>query len=245
MNHMENIQANLKGLRLSGMAALLPVRYQEAKANELDYLLFLEQLIDDELARRKDNLLNRRIKQARFPMLKSLDGFDYDFNPSISKREVNELASSRFVHQAKNVLFIGPPGVGKTHLALAMGLYAVQNGYTVYYRSAFDLVEDLAEAFRTDQRKRLIQKLAKHNLLIIDEFGMKKMPPNAADDILEVVHRRHGYTATIVATNKPIKDWGTILGDNAATSAILDRFLENAAIFNIKGRSYRMKNKEK
>jgi DNA replication protein DnaC len=241
---METLQANLKSLRLSGMANTLPVRHQEAKANELDYLLFLEHLVDDELGRRKENLLNRRIKQARFPMLKTLDDFDYDFNPSVSKREINDLASCRFVHQAKNILLIGPPGVGKTHIALAMGLYAVQNGYTVFYRSAFDLVEDLADAFRMDQRKRLVQRLAKYSLLIIDEFGMKKMPPHAADDLLELVHRRHGYTATIVATNRPIKDWGTILGDNAATSAILDRFLENAAILNIKGRNYRMKKKE-
>ncbi len=241
---METLQANLKGLRLSGMATMLPVRHQEAKANELDYIQFLEQLVHDELGRRKENLLNRRIKMARFPTLKTLDDFDYDFNPSLSKRSINDLASCRFVHQAKNVLLVGPPGVGKTHISLAMGLYAIQNGYTVFYRSAFDLVEDLAEAFRNELRRKLVHQLAKHSLLIIDEFGMKKMPPSAADDLLEVIHRRHGYASTIIATNRPIKDWGTILGDNAATSAILDRFLENATIFNIKGRSYRMKNKD-
>lgn len=241
---METLQNNMKGLRLGGAAAMLPTRYQEAKANELDYLLFLEQLIDDEMSRRKENLLNRRIKAARFPVLKTLDDFDYDFNPSIQKRDINELASCRYVHQAKNVLFVGPPGVGKTHICLALGLYAIQNGYTVFYRSAFDLVEDLAEAFRMEQRKKHVQQLTKHSLLIMDEFGMKKMPPHAADDLLEIVHRRHGYTATIIASNRPIKDWGTILGDNAATSAILDRFLENATVFNIKGKSFRLKNKQ-
>ena len=240
---MENLQANLKGLRLGGMAATLPVRYQEAKANELDYLQFIEQLVTDELGRRKDNLLNRRIKMARFPTLKTFEDFDWDFNPALSKRQLNELASCKFVHQAKNILLVGPPGVGKTHISLAVGLHAIQNGYTVNYRSAFDLVEDLAEAFRMEQRKKLVQQLAKYNVLIVDEFGMKKMPPHAADDLLEIIHRRHGYAATIIATNRPIKDWGTILGDNAATSAILDRFLENAEILTIKGRSYRMKGK--
>jgi len=242
---MEALQMQMKGLRLSGMAKQLPIRYQEAKASELDYLTFLDQLVNDELSKRKENLLNRRIKMARFPELKALDEFNFGFNPIIDRKIINDLATSRFIHEAKNVLFIGPPGVGKTHLSLAIAISAIHNGYSVYYRSAFDLVEDLAEASRTETRKKMIQTLSKYQLLILDEFGMKKLPSNAADDILEIIHRRHTYSATIIATNRPIKDWGILLGDNVATSAILDRFLANTEIINInKGKSYRMRNKK-
>jgi len=168
------LQTALKSLRLGGLAKTLPVRYQEAKANELDYLDFLDNLITDELDRRKENLLNRRIKTAKFPQLKSVDDFNFSFNTTVSKKNIMEMMTSRFIYNAKNTLFIGPPGVGKTHLAIAIGVAAIHNSYKVFYRSAFDLVEDMADAFRNDLRKKYIQQLTRYDLLIIDEFGMKK-----------------------------------------------------------------------
>lgn len=237
---MEQMQNTLKNLRLGGMARTLPMRVQEAKANDLDYVEFFDRLLSDELTRRKDNLLNRRLKAACFPSLKTLDEFDFAFNPAISKKEVRDLASCRFINQNQNALFVGPPGIGKTHLAIALGIAAVHNAYTVYYRSAFDLVEDMADAARAGERKALVAQLTRCRLLIVDEFGMKKMPANAADDFLEIIHRRHGSASTIIATNRPIEDWGVILGDTAATSAILDRFLQGAIVFAVKGKSYRM-----
>ncbi|MFQ5629605.1 MAG: IS21-like element helper ATPase IstB [bacterium] len=242
---MEQLQYQLKSIRLSGMAQTLPMRLQEAQANELPHLDFLTALVTDELEKRKERLLARRLKAARFPMLKTLDEFDFAFNPGINKRQIRELATCRFVHAAENVLLLGPPGVGKTHLAISLGMAAIQKGYTVLYRSIFDLAEDLAEAQALGMRKQLIKDLTKPNLLIIDEFGMRNLPASAAEDLLEIFHRRYQLGANIIATNRPIEDWGKILGDNATTSAILDRFMDGIHLIKITGRSYRVKSLNK
>ena len=243
---IDKLQQSLKGLRLGGMAINVPIRYQEAKSHELDYLDFLSNLVSDEYSRRQSNLLTRRLKAARFPAMKTLDEFDFEFNPGIKKKDIMALASSSFIYKSQNILFVGPPGVGKSHLAIGLGIAAIHNGYAVLHKSAFDLVAEMAEAETARARKEYLADLVKVNLLIIDELGMKKMPPNTADDLLEVIHRRHLNGSTIIATNRIVSDWAAILGDTAATAAILDRFLENSVVFTIKGKSYRLsKNTQK
>lgn len=242
---MEQIQYQLKSLRLSGMASVLPTRLQEAKANELPYEEFLSALLNDELDLRKERLLRRRLKAARFPFMKTIDTFDFDFNPGIKKQKILELASCRFVIKSEGVLFLGPPGVGKSHLAISIGMSAIENGYSVRYISAFDFAEDLAEAAVLGNRKETVSKYLKPDILILDEFGMRHLPKTAAEDLLEIFHRRYLNGSIMIATNRPVDDWGKILGDNAATSAILDRFLENIHFIKIKGRSFRLKNPSK
>ncbi len=238
---MEQLQYQLKSIRLSGMANTLPMRLQEARANDLPHLDFLMLLVQDELTKRQDRLLNKRLKAARSPELKALDDFNFAFNTSINKKQIRELASCRFVHQAESVLLLGPPGVGKTHLAIALGICAIHAGYTAFYRSIFDLLEEMAEAQALGARRELIRRLTQPHLLIIDEFGMRNLPATAAEDLLEIFHRRYHRSATIIATNRPLEDWGKILGDNAAASAILDRFLDKVHLIKITGRSYRLR----
>ena len=235
---METLIYQLRSIRLSGMAQRLNVRIQEASANELSHLDFLQNLVADELSIRRDRLLQRRLKQAQLPELKTLDQFDFAFNPSINRAQIKQLASCAFIARAGNILLIGPPGVGKTHLAVALGIQAIEKGFTVYYRSVFDLAKDMV----LQSEKVVLDMLLRPNLLIIDELGMKNLNYNATELLLETIHRRYQGKSTIIATNRPIEDWGKILGDNAAASAILDRFLENVHILKITGKSYRLKN---
>jgi DNA replication protein DnaC len=232
--------SKLKHLRLSGMAETLAVRLAQAEAAPLPHLEFLELLVQDELNRRADRLFGRRLKQGEIVQIKELKDFDWAFNPKISKVKVVELASARFVAQHEDLLLIGPPGVGKSHIATAIAIGAIRAGYRVLLRSAFDLSQDFLEAEALSERKALVQRLTKVDLLVIEDFGMKRLGPTAAEDLLEVFVRRHEKASTVVTTNRPTQDWGTFLGDIPAATAILDRFLAQADIVQMQGKSYRM-----
>jgi DNA replication protein DnaC len=228
------IQDALKQLRLSGLGQTLALRLQEAAANRLTHQEFLELILQDELTTRRQRQLDRRTGAAEFRALKTLEDFDWRFNPAISRKEIYELAAGHFIARSADVLFVGPPGVGKSHLAQAIGYEAVKQGRLVKYRSIF-----AAEALA--QRDRVLRSYLKPELLIIDDMGLKQLVKHTGEYLLEVIMRRYENHSTIMTSNRPIEDWGKLLQDVPTASAILDRFLHHAHRIAIPGNSYRLK----
>lgn len=232
----------LRKLRLSGMADVLEGRLRQAQTEKMAPLDLVSVLVSDELQRRQDRLFERRIKLAQFrDPDRALASFDFEFNRKMNRSLVYELATARFVSQREDALFLGPPGTGKSHLAQAIGRAAIQQGYRVVYREAHALIEDIADATLNGSRKAYLHDLASVPLLIIDDLGMRKLPHTAAEDLLELVMRRYERASTILTSNRPVDDWGKLLGDNAAVTALLDRLLHHAHVLKCGPRSWRTK----
>jgi DNA replication protein DnaC len=240
MNLVE-LKRSMITLRLSGMAESVEARILEAQTDKHPPLDFVSALVSDELTRRGDRFILRRLKQAQFrDPNKTLDAFDFDFNKKMNRRLLFELATGQFVDRHEDALFLGPPGTGKSHIAQAIGRAVIQaQGHRVLYREAHLLLEELADATIGGERKPLVEELTQVPLLIIDDLGMRKLPPTAAEDLLELVMRRYERASTLITSNRPVEDWGKLLGDTAAVAATLDRLLHHAHVLKFGPRSWR------
>ena len=240
--NLKELDIALRQLRLSGMADTLEARLLAAQTDRWPPLDLLSTLVADELQRRQDRLLERRIKQAAFRDVgRSLDTFNFDFNKKMNRSLVFDLAGGTFIARHEDGLFLGPPGTGKSHLAQAIGQAVIQQGYRVVYRETHRLLEELAEATIDGTRKELMELFTSVPVLIIDDLGMRKLPATAAEDLLELIMRRYEQASTLLTSNRPVEDWGKLLGDSAAVTAMLDRLLHHGHVLKCGPRSWRTK----
>ena len=239
---LPEIEKHLKTLRLHGMNSTLQTRL--AQANQGDsFAEVFACLVQDELDCRNSRLMNTRFKASGLKERPTLTEFDWGFNPKLPKNEIYELVSGKFIRDGQDALLIGSPGTGKSHIAKTMAHGAIETGYRVMYREAHIFFEDLFEASQLKRTKKVNKLFSEADLLVIDDlFLRKKMPEQAADDLLDIILTRYSSRrSTVITSNRPLEDWGKLLRDNAASSAILDRLLHRGHLLQFEGRSYRLK----
>jgi len=235
------LERSLRALRLSGMCTTLQVRALAVASHEMDFLEAFSWLVQDELDRRRSRLLERRYALSGLPERKDLKDFDWAYNPTIPKRAVLDLATLKFVDTHEDALIIGKPGTGKSHVVKAIALQAVNRGYKVHYREAHQLIEDINEARELGQLRKLRAHLKATELLVIDDLFLRKLPPNAGDELADVLMSRHEKASTIVSSNRAFEDWGRLLGDVVVVAPLLDRLMHHGNMLKFEGKSWRLK----
>jgi DNA replication protein DnaC len=241
----EKLMVDLKKLRLPAMIEMLDSYVKQAASSSMSYMDFLSGLVSEEVRYKEHRAIQSRIKSARFPVLKSLDDFDYAFQPSINRKKLAELSSLRFIDNKENILFLGPPGIGKTHLSTGLGVKACESGYKVLFTTLNDMVSTLMASMADNSFPAKLRQFIQPALLIVDEVGYLPVSKEGANFLFQVVAKRYETGSIILTSNKSFADWGAVLGDSVIASAILDRLLHHSTVFNIRGDSYRLREKRK
>ena len=242
---IERIQEQMRALKLVRTAEELPLLLQEASKREQTYSDFLEQLVSHELAAKQERHAAMKTTMARFPFHKTLETFDFKFQPSLEPKVIKDLATGRFIADADNVLLLGPPGVGKTHLAVGLGLRACALGYRTAFVTAAGLIASLVKAHQENRFEEKLKLLVQPKLLIIDEIGYLPVERLGANLFFQLVSRRYERGSILITSNQSLAGWGQVFGDQIIATAILDRLLHHSTIINIKGESYRLKEKRR
>jgi DNA replication protein DnaC len=238
---LPELERALRALRLSGMIPALQIRAQQVAQHEMNFMEGFSCLVQDELDRRRSRLLDRRFTHSGLPGRKDLKDFDWSYNPKIPKRQILELATLKFIDEREGALFIGPPGLGKSHIAQAVGQIAVQHGHTVMYREAHVLLAEINEARELGEIRKYQTQLKSAELLIIDDLFLRKLPVNAGDELADVLMSRYEKLSTILTSNRPVDDWPKLLGDAVVVTPLLDRVMHRGHLLKFEGKSWRLK----
>lgn len=241
--HIETLREHLKELSLKAVSAIFEEEAEKAAKAKLSYTEYLARLMQAEVIRKLDSSVNAKIGKARFPRQRTLESFDFSFQPGLNEKQIRELANLGFVQKKENVIFMGPSGVGKTHLAIALGIKACIARQRVLFLTASDLLEHLYSSMADGSTAAKLEALSRLHLLIIDELGYMPIDKQGANLFFQLVSRRYEAGTIILTTNLPFEQWDTIFGDSIISAAIIDRLAHHCHIFNITGNSYRMKDK--
>lgn len=236
---MLDLIKQLKEFKLSGMASTLEERVVYSRTSKLSYSEFLELLCEDEKNNRRDNNYKRRYNASKLSSNKKLENFDFGYQSSINEQEYRDLCTGNYIKKKENVLFIGDSGVGKTHLAISLGLKALSKEYSVYFTTVSDMLYNLHMSKADNSYHKKLKNLVSYDLLILDELGFKSLPKYSSDDFFNVISKRYEVGSTIITTNKVLDEWNDIFEEPVLTNAILDRVIHHSVIFNIRGKSYR------
>lgn len=239
---MNMLKSRLKSFKLSGIYATVDERLSFAKDKALSYQEFLELLLEDEENSRRENSYKKRYSRAKLPYLKRIEDFDFSFQPSIDRRVINDFATCQFIGMKKNIIFLGEPGVGKSHLSIAIAIKALLRGHRVLFTQVSEMLQTLHQSKADNSYYKKLDYYIKPELLVLDELGFKKIPDYSADDFFEVISKRYEKGSVIITTNKSFEEWGDIFADNILASAIIDRVVHHSTVVRVNGKSYRTKN---